>query len=258
MRASARTSGSPAWRARAFCSSTAWRTDGMPPRSTCSATGRCSGGSESRTASRCWRPGWSRFGRGRDGGAAASRGRREWSARSRGGRSDGGRSRGGRSDGARSRGGRSRGGRSDGARSRGGRSDGARSRGGRSVGGRSRLASRRRSPPGRRSPSRRGRSRSVGGPPSWVTGSSGRLDPMIARRSRSERLALGGKRAVIRVPSRSISQSARTRSPTFAPGKSSDASRVPFGWRAPAARQVHVPSGRELVSSMSMRGTPSN
>ena len=41
--------------------------------------------------------------------------------------------------------------------------------------------------------------------------------------------------------------------PTFSPGGTSDASTVPLGWRAPAARQVQDPSPVWLVSSMSIR-----
>jgi len=54
------------------------------------------------------------------------------------------------------------------------------------------------------------------------------------------------------VPSSSTSTSARNRSPTFeGPGRIDD-SNTPFGSRAPAARQVHVPSGRALVNSISI------
>src|SRR6185436_4457389 len=47
--------------------------------------------------------------------------------------------------------------------------------------------------------------------------------------------------------------STRSVSPTAAPGGRIEPSRTPRGSRAPAARQVHEPSGVELVSSISMR-----
>ena len=47
------TSARPSARARAFCSSMALRTAGMPPRSSCSATGICSGRSSASAALRC-------------------------------------------------------------------------------------------------------------------------------------------------------------------------------------------------------------
>ena len=46
------TSGRPSARARAFCSWMAWRTEGMPPLSSCSATGSCSGRSSASAALR--------------------------------------------------------------------------------------------------------------------------------------------------------------------------------------------------------------
>ena len=52
-RGSGVTSGRPSARARVFCSSMAWRTAGIPPRSSCSATGSCSGGA--RPGRRCGR-----------------------------------------------------------------------------------------------------------------------------------------------------------------------------------------------------------
>ena len=50
-----------------FCSFSASRTAGTPPRRTCSATARCSSGRVSRIALRCVRPGFSRLGLGRSG-----------------------------------------------------------------------------------------------------------------------------------------------------------------------------------------------
>jgi hypothetical protein len=55
------------------------------------------------------------------------------------------------------------------------------------------------------------------------------------------------------MPSIPNSASARTTSPALASLYSSEASRVPRGCRAPAARHVQVPSGRALVNSISMR-----
>jgi hypothetical protein len=75
-------------------------------------------------------------------------------------------------------------------------------------------------------------------------------------RGPSSRFAFGGRMAVTVIPSSSTSTSARTTSPTLTPEGRSDPSRLPLGWRAPAARQVQLPSGRELVSSISIRGIP--
>ena len=55
------------------------------------------------------------------------------------------------------------------------------------------------------------------------------------------------------MPSMSFSVSTRSWSPTDAPAGRIEPSRTPRGSRAPAARQVHEPSGAELVSSISMR-----
>ena len=63
----------------------------------------------------------------------------------------------------------------------------------------------------------------------------------------------GGSTEVTAIPSMPNSASARTTSPAFAPPYSSDPSSVPRGLSAPAARHVQVPSGRALVSSISMR-----
>ncbi len=115
----------------------------------------------------------------------------------------------------------------------------------RSRRGRVSSRSRRRSP-GRRSPR----------PASWVVtpGPSGRPEPMISMRWASARVfSLGANTATIVMPSISNSASARNTSPALVPSGSSPPSRTPFGSRAPAARQVHEPSGRALVSSISMR-----
>ena len=69
------TSARPSDRARAFCSSMAWRTAGIPPRRSCSATGICSGLSAARAALRWVVTGSGRRGRSRR-GARSSRGRR--------------------------------------------------------------------------------------------------------------------------------------------------------------------------------------
>ena len=77
---------------------------------------------------------------------------------------------------------------------------------------------------------------------------------MISSRPASPFLALAGSTDVTVMPSTSTTTSARRTSPTFDPSGSSVPSRAPLGWRAPAARHVQEPSGRELVSSMSRRG----
>ena len=178
-------SGLPSALLDSFCFSTAWRTAGMPPLSTCSATGFCSSGRPASTSLRWVRPARRRFGFGLGSGAG------------RGGRA-----------------GRSR-------RSPAGRSALSR-RGARS---RSPVGRPSRSPPGRpsRPPSRRGR-RSLSRPPlpfgaSWVvTSSSSRFGgPMISRRSGSLRAPLGVSTAVMTIPSIMKSASARTTSPTLAP-----------------------------------------
>lgn len=219
--AAAGISGLPSARAAARCSCNAARTPGMPPRRTCSAMGCCSGGSEATSPSRWVRRARSFFGLGRDG--TSGRGRRT---------------------------------------------------------GRSRLApSRLRSPspdPGEGPPRGRagasprpagvwrrgGRSAPLGPEPPRpprslaveVTSGSSRPEPTISTRSGSRRAPLGGNTVVTVMPSMSTSASARTTSPTPTPGGRSFPSRTPLGWRAPAARQVHVPSVRSLVSSTAMRG----
>jgi RNA polymerase sigma-70 factor (ECF subfamily) len=73
-------------------------------------------------------------------------------------------------------------------------------------------------------------------------------------RSVSGRFVFVAWMAVTVMPSTSTCTSARMTSPTFDPSGSSEPSSVPLGWRAPAARHVQLPSGRELVSSISIRG----
>ena len=90
------TSARPSARARAFCSSMALRTAGMPPRRSCSATGSCSGRSSASAALRWVDTGWRRRGRsdrsGRAGrGPERARARRARVARVRSGRSPGAR-----------------------------------------------------------------------------------------------------------------------------------------------------------------------
>ena len=65
--------------------------------------------------------------------------------------------------------------------------------------------------------------------------------------------SFGGTTPRIVIPSISTSASTRKTSPTFASSESTFASMTPFGWRAPAARHVKLPSPRTLVSSMSRR-----
>lgn len=76
---------------------------------------------------------------------------------------------------------------------------------------------------------------------------------MTSMRSGSLRAPLGARTDRISMPSMRNSASARTTSPTLAPAKSNEPSSSPLGNLAPAARQVHVPSGRVLVNSTSMR-----
>lgn len=54
------------------------------------------------------------------------------------------------------------------------------------------------------------------------------------------------------IPSSVLAYSTLSWSPTLASDRRLPSS-SPFGWRAPALRQVQVPSGRALVSSMSIR-----
>src|SRR5262245_51790529 len=54
------------------------------------------------------------------------------------------------------------------------------------------------------------------------------------------------------MPSSSTSTSARNTIPAFVSAGTRSAGTIPRGSRAPAARQVHVPSPRSLVSSISI------
>ena len=86
-----------------------------------------------------------------------------------------------------------------------------------------------------------------------MTHCSGSPAPTSSIRSGSARGPFGGRTARTEVPSRLVSTSARRTSPVLEPDGSSDPSTTPLGSRAPAARQVHDPSSRALVSSISMR-----
>ncbi len=231
------TSARPSALARAFCSSMALRTAGIPPRNSCSATGSCSGRNSASAALRwvdtvCRRRGRSeRSGRAGRGPAAT---RSERSGRSpdapRSGRGVRG-SRAGRD----SRPGRSARGppRSSPAGVPGEPlRRGAAPRPGELRRGRSpRPSSSRRRPPG---------TRTTDTPP----GALSRPEPMISMRAAfSVRVAaLGAWTDVTTMPSRSNSASARTTSPTLTPSGSRVPSSVPRGWRAPGARHVQVPS----------------
>ncbi len=216
----------------------ALRTAGMPPRSSCSATGSCSGRNSASAALRFVDTGWSRRGRsgrsertGRETGGGAVRAVRAPARSPRSGRS--GRparsvpaltpSRCGRP----SRPGRPRPG--PGARSdpgaplsplrRGGAPrPGAPPRRGRSP----RPSSSRRRLPG---------TRTTDTPP----GPLSRPDPTISMRAAFSTLvpSLGVSTAVTTMPSRSKSASARKTSPTLAPSGRRAPSRDPRGWRAP-------------------------
>ena len=115
----------------------------------------------------------------------------------------------------------------------------------------------RRSPP----PSRRGPPRRPSRPlrrdflARWVvTPPSEGPEPSISRRSTpSERGPLGEDNDTSSGPSTVNSASARSTSPTVAPGGRRLAETTPLGCFAPAARHVSVPSPRSLVISMSMR-----
>ena len=83
-------------------------------------------------------------------------------------------------------------------------------------------------------------------------------DPRSSSRSGSSRSDLRGRTPVIRIPSTSCSVSTRRRSPTETPSGIRRESTAPRGSRAPTARQVQLPSSRQLVSSISIRDTASN
>ena len=85
-----------------------------------------------------------------------------------------------------------------------------------------------------------------------VTSGSSVGAPSSSRRSGSWRAPFDGTTPVISMPSTKNSASTRSTSPTLASPVISEPATVPRGALAPAARQVHVPSSRELVSSMSI------
>ena len=124
-------------------------------------------------------------------------------------------------------------------------------------GGRSPASRRgRRSPAG---PSRRG-PRSPRSPRSfrsrlascWVTPSNGLSLGIRSSRPDFSAFSLLVDTDRIVMPSSSTSESAFSTEPILAPSGRSEPSSTPFGARAPAARHVHVPSGRALVSSISI------
>ena len=202
--ASPLTSGRLADRARSFWASMAWRTAGMPPLSTCSAMGRCSGDRPAMAASRCALAGLSRLGRGvlaPPSPAASRRGVRRPASRRVSAVSSDLRSAWPR---------RAR--PSLAARCwRGDRSRRERSAAGRSPSRRGlRLGPSPSRPPRSERPLRRTRDE--------VTPSCRLGDPMISRRSGSDRFfSLGGSTDEMLMPSSSNSASARTTSPTLAP-----------------------------------------
>jgi len=69
----------------------------------------------------------------------------------------------------------------------------------------------------------------------------------------SERNGLAEESARTAMPSSPISTSARRMVPTAPPTGTNSPLTRPFGWRAPAARQVQVPSSLLLVNSISIR-----
>ena len=111
--------------------------------------------------------------------------------------------------------------------------------------------------PSRRSPSQvsRPRPRRSSLPTSavvtgWKLPGAGRI---ISIRSGSRDRPLEGITATIVMPSNSKSASTRNTSPTRPWSATIDPGITPRGWRAPAARQVQLPSSREEVSSISIR-----
>jgi len=259
-------------RARAFCSSIARRTAGIPPRSNCSATGSCSGRNSASAAFRCV--------------AAASSFRLSRlsfvSSRGRGARLGLARSLSGLaprcceesaasllSSGRALRGlsrwgpvrprsaGRSRSAlvrpRSAG-RSRSALEDPA-SPSERCLGARRRGVSGRLLPSGRDRGSSSRRRLDPGAITTETPLAASRPEPSTSMRvpfSASPRESLTACTAVTKMPSSSKSASALKTSPTAAPDGSRVPSTEPRGWRAPGARQVHDPSSRRLVSSMSI------
>ena len=87
----------------------------------------------------------------------------------------------------------------------------------------------------------------------WVTPSNGLSLGMRSSRPDFSAFSLVVVTARIVMPSSSTSASAFSTEPILDPSAgSSEPSSTPLGARAPAARHVHVPSGRALVSSISI------
>ena len=207
--------GRPSALLRVFCSSTALRTPGTPPRSTCSAMGRWASGSAARAASRCSRRGRRRLGLGL-GGRAGLRGR-------------------------------------SGRPSPRPRFSPPRRPPPSRPSRRPRPPRPSRSPPRPPRPSRSPRPRPRLGTSWVVTPPWSRPEPSSSRRSGSLRSPLAGSTEVISIPSTKNSASTRSSWPTAAPSGSNDAAMTPFGSRAPTARQVQVSSSLTDVSSISIR-----
>ncbi len=194
----------------------AWRTAGSPPRSTCSAIGRCSSGTVANTAERCSRLGRSFLGLGFDGRSRRPLGRSDagWPSRR------------------------------------------LSSRRGLSLPSLLRFSPPRPSGlPPRRRPSRppppRSRPRPFGASCVVTPGPSLPV-PVTSSRSGSVRAGFGGRTERISMPSMRKSASTLTTSPSETPSGINDPASSPLGSLAPAARQVQVPSGRVLVSSTSI------
>jgi hypothetical protein len=244
----------------------------MPPRRTCSPTRRSSGGSAARAAARCTLPGLSRLGPRRLAAAGSGvLGRRSLPLR----RSSWPPSRWARSPWPRSWRARPR----AGGPSRWGRPDPPGDpRSPRSPSGRPRPGPPRpglrpgplRPEPSRPVPPRAGPSRPAPSRPApsrpgpcvssaacdWgrAGGAGGVGGPSTSRRWGPDRfLSLGGRTDVTEMPSSSTVASTRTTSPLRAPSYRRAESTMPLGSLAPAARHVHVPSSRSLVSSTSIR-----
>ena len=225
------TSARPSARARAFCSSMAWRTAGIPPRRSCSATGSSSGCKAARAALR-------------------------WTVEAAGCGRPVGPPRPGLRSGRSLRPGRP-------LPPCGERAAGWRRRPSPLRASPVRLSPVR-PPPVRPSPVR------PSGPPRGLvprrsprpldartTFTSGpeRGVPSTSMRSvgRLSSFARLGASARTVVPSRVVSTSARRTVPGVVPSGTSAATTVPRGWRAPAARHVHASGETWAVSSMSMR-----
>ena len=196
-----------------------------------SATGRCSSGKDASRSVTCWRPGRNRFGFGRwgssGGGVKCGRCRRSLcSPRRSPDRSP--RRCSPRFSPVAS------------WRSPAPRSPRSRRRSPRPSGGRSRR--------GRRSPSSR-----RPGARCWITGSNDSSVGSSSSMPDRDAFSFGGTTESTWMPSTLCSVSTRNWSPTAAPPGRIEPSSTPRGSRAPAARQVHEPSGDELVSSISMR-----